>query len=217
MGIVCHLIQIQEWKALHLSDEAIPELFDEIGCLGTYSREELLRFEVADEPRLPIPDLRPDEPRRPIPALDLDKRWRELLLFLTGREILESESVDELPLVSQAIVGGRPIGKPLNGMDPARILWSHEVDVIAEALSMLSREDLRRRFFDPKGYPPAVLKEIVRPRSSVGYHTPDASVFDVAFPDLEHAFDDFMEDLDWLKMYYRIAEMRGNAMLIGLL
>ena len=216
MGVLCHLIQIPERKLMQLDDDAIPELFREMGCRGTYTREELLRYEVSDEPHLPIPDLRPDEPRRPIPALDLEKRWDELLLFLTGREILGAEDKDSLPLVSQAIVGGREVGKPLLGMGPARVLWAEEVSRIAEALSALVHDELRRRFFDPKGYPPAVLKQMVRPYSlSVDYETPDDSVFEAAFPDLDYAFNVLINDLDRLTAYYRIAAMRGNAMLIG--
>ncbi len=186
MGVYCHLIQIPERKLMQLDDDALPELFDELGCVGTYTREELLRYEVSDEPHLPIPDLRPDEPRRPIPALDLEKRWSELLLFLTGTEILGSEDVDDLPLVSHAILGGRKVRMPLHRMESARVLWAEEVSRVAAALSALSHENLRRRFFDPKGYPPAVLKQMVRPYSlSVDYETPDSSVFEAAFPDLE--------------------------------
>jgi hypothetical protein len=187
-----------------------------MGCLGTYTREELLRYEVSDEPHLPIPDLRPDEPRRPIPALDLEKRWSELLLFLTGREFLWSEDVGSLPPVSQSILGGREVGKRLHRMESVSALWAEEVGRIAEALSALSHDDLRRRFFDPKGYLPAVLRQMVLPCSlSVDYETPNDSVFEAALPDLPRAFNGLINDLDRLTAYYRIAAMRGNAMLIG--
>jgi hypothetical protein len=129
------------------------------------------------------------------------------------------KKVDSLPLVAQAIYGGREVGKPLHSLGPARALWSDEVCHIAGALSALSREQLRRRFFERNGYPPAVLKQIVRPYSmSVDYDTPEDSVFDAASPEgLNDAFNTLIDDLDRMTEYYRIAAIRRNAMLIGFL
>jgi hypothetical protein len=222
MGIRCHLIQIPERKVMQLDDEAILGLFDETKCLGTSTRDELGRYEVedefclphevADEPYLPIFELRPDGPRRPIGALSLGKGWSELSLFLTGKESGGTEAIDNSSPISQAILGGLEVGKPLHSMHPARCLWADEVSRVAEALSALSHDELRKRFYDRNGYTPEVFQQIMHP-----FSLEDELDALYASDDLHYAFGRLTEDLDRLTAYYRIAAVRGNAMLIGFL
>lgn len=211
MGIHCHLIQIPEWRVMQLDDEAIPNLFDEVGLALQPTRAE-------DGPRLPLADWRPEEPRRPAPALSLGKGWVELYLFLAGTDHGGPDAFEIAPPAARAIVGGRGAGKSFHGMDPARLLWADEVRRIAEALSDLSRDDLGRRFHDPKGYPPEVFKRIMWPfTTAIKHDTHGDAVFEAAARDLDHAFNALVGALDRLTAYYRSAAMRGNAMLIGFL
>jgi Domain of unknown function (DUF1877) len=125
------------------------------------------------------------------PPISLEKMDLALHYLLTG-----GFRLDPSPL-SRAILGGTPIGADL-GIGPARYLWSDEVREISTALSSLTSEDLRRR------YDPAGLKASWR--TPVGWDEVEERVF----TSLESYFG-------LLEAYYRIASVRANAMLIGVI
>lgn len=72
-------------------------------------------------------------------GMDLDVAWEAIHFLLTGRKD------GGAPPLASAILGGKSIGPDL-GMGPARYLTSGEVKTVADALSRLSKDDLRRRF-----------------------------------------------------------------------
>ena len=137
-----------------------------------------------------MPYERPSMADRPLPAISLQKMAMALHHLLTGEFDLVAS-----PL-SRAILGGKAFRVDV-GDGPARYLWADEVREISAALASLTREDLRRR------YDPAGLKA-GWPMTPVTDEEDEESVFN----ELEGYFQ-------LLVTYYRIAAVRGNAMLIG--
>lgn len=73
-----------------------------------------------------------------LPCVDIDKSWAGLHWLLAG----EVGPTDEV--VSQAILGGEPIGEDL-GYGPARLLLPPAVQAVAEALAVVEETGLRSR------------------------------------------------------------------------
>lgn len=74
-------------------------------------------------------------------SVDLDKAWHGLHWLLTG------SSEDTSDVVSQAILGGEPIGED-HGYGPPRLLSAADVRGVAEHLRAIDLEALRARM-DP--------------------------------------------------------------------
>ncbi len=190
MGVHGYLIQISEGRLMHLDEAKVPELLDR-ARRDRVDSVELLRAFESEEWR-----------HEPIPALYLEKWWWRLHVFLTSSDPASPEEGDQSSPLARAILGGREIGEA-SPRGPSRYLWADEVREIASALSLLTRDELLRRYRAPSGrmrsvYDAAMKRDLAD------------DVLD------EGTFDRLVGLANLLATYYRIASARGNAMLIDL-
>jgi hypothetical protein len=117
--------------------------------------------------------------------LDIDKSWQTIHFLLTD------DLWDTSTLLGKAILGGRDIGED-QGYGPARILDTPEVAKIAEALEMISAEEMQRRFD-------------VRKLQKAAVYCPPHDDGDATY---------YLNYFSKLKAYYAEAACKGNGMLL---
>ena len=158
-----------------------------VACFTALSAEALR--ELQDDPDRIEEYLYPDDGESEPPNyIDLDKAWHGIHYLLTGR----SEGGD--PPHSLAVFGGEEFGPEVD-YGPARFLTAEQVRNVAEALSELSPAALARRF-DPKDME---AKQIY----------PDV----IWVRDGKEALDYALDNYQQLKLFYRDAAARGDAVI----
>jgi hypothetical protein len=96
--------------------------------------------EAVDSAGLDNASARDDAPSR----IDLDKSWHGIHFLLTR------SARDTSPPLGLAILGGRNVGED-NGYGPARVLDPPQVRIVADALTALDHDRLRRDY-DPAAF-----------------------------------------------------------------
>ncbi len=172
---------------MHLDERDVSSMFTQIRAVRISSYDQLRLIEEAGEP---------------IPPLWLEKRWYNLLIFLTGENPFTPLAEHQSTALWRSILGGMAIGGDL-GQGPARYLWNEEVREIASALALQTRDEFRRRYDDASGH----LKKIYD--ATMKHDSPDTTLDDAEFAWL-------VESARLLTAYYQTAASRGHAMLLAL-
>ena len=120
-------------------------------------------------------------------ALDVDKTWQAIHFLLTG-----DPWGGESPVADAVLGGGIEIGDDV-GYGPARYLTAAEVAATANALRLITKNELALRF------DPATLSE--------------NEIYPEIWDEGNEAMDYVLVYFDQLRTYYLDAAAKGNAML----